>query len=998
MLTIAPGVDGSENYYSKDNYYTKEEGIEHSYWWGKGAEKLGLPVGQGIDPDLYHALWRGEVDNRRLGRVVNGQTQHRPGWDLTFSAPKSLSILSEIYGIAELRQLHEKAVQAALARLEGIVETRLTVGGVTRRVMTGNAVFACFTHDTSRNLDCQLHTHAFTLNMTWTQAGWRSIQEKRLLESQREFLGGMEYQAALAKLLKDAGYNLVTHPKDPRFFEIAGVPQPLIEACSTRSKQIEQWFKDHNVEYDPVLAKAVALITRSAKKTLPRDELRAMWLEIAKQHPFDLSAIRQTNSLSPAQPWPTPENEQRTVPADAPARGAVAPEAPVREEGRGRSGGRSIEPPGDGSGEQRAAGENNGVAPQGQPVNSNGTARPAEPPGTATPAAQTAVDHALRHLSEREMSYTKREIKNTALLFARGDLYAKDVDAEIKRRVQAQQLVLAPTHTDQHRKRDTYWTTPANKERERTLIELASRGKNVGKPLHDAAKVEKALAKTRLNENQRGAIVESATTQDRYHVWQGDPGVGKTTALYEFKKIMDKAGYEIIGLAPSYQSVAELSKSLGIKGMTVDRFVVDPTSEKMGRPFRKQIWIVDEDSMVSLDRQIDLMRLAEERGARILWAGDHQQLESVSSGRAFWQMQQTDLEVSKLKKWMRPKNDYMKEIFSSVLGRNYESAFATMRGRGNLIEIEKEFDALDQMALDWIGLSKEERTKTLVVTPTNEQAKGFNDRARDLLIQRNELEAKGERLTVFNDVYMTQEQIRFAGSYQKDNVVRFADEHLSVGKSRKDYILKNEYFSVIGVNKDTNIIALQSLKDKRKINLDPRRFGGHRAGGMQVFDQEKTEFSKGDRVRWVDNRNDHGLKRNDELTVVNVNAKKIKLQKADGQKIELGFGDFKNMHFVHDYAKTAYGVQGATHERVMTIMSSWRRNTVNAKSFMVALTRASHDARLYTDSAKGLLAALQGRQGHNTEALTGEELTQAVVAARTQRQEQERTRNGRGRI
>src|SRR5690606_6752501 len=161
--------------------------------------------------------------------------------------------------------IHEKAVQAALARLEGVIETRLTVGGVTTRKVTGNGVFACFTHDTSRNLDCQLHTPAFALNMTCTDVGWRSLQEKRLLESQREFLGGMEYQSALAKLLKEAGYNIIPHPKDPRFFEIGGVPQTLIEACSSRSKQIEQWFKDRGVEYNPALAKAVALITRSSK-------------------------------------------------------------------------------------------------------------------------------------------------------------------------------------------------------------------------------------------------------------------------------------------------------------------------------------------------------------------------------------------------------------------------------------------------------------------------------------------------------------------------------------------------------------------------------------------------------------------------------------------------------------------------------------------------------------------------------------------------------------
>jgi len=86
-------------YFSKDNYYTEKEGLEESEWFGKGAAKLGLE-GK-IDKDAFFAALDGKIDGQELGKCVRNAEgervrEHRPGIDLTFSAPKSVSIMAEV--------------------------------------------------------------------------------------------------------------------------------------------------------------------------------------------------------------------------------------------------------------------------------------------------------------------------------------------------------------------------------------------------------------------------------------------------------------------------------------------------------------------------------------------------------------------------------------------------------------------------------------------------------------------------------------------------------------------------------------------------------------------------------------------------------------------------------------------------------------------------------------------------------------------------------------
>ncbi len=141
----------ASSYYEADDYYAGD-GLSPSEWQGKGAQELGLS-GE-VDRTQFRALLEGKVADQQLGSSRNGIFEHRPGWDVTLSAPKSVSILAEVVGDRRLIGAHEQAVKIALSHVERhMAATRIREGGVVKRQVTGKLIIASFQHSTSRSQD-----------------------------------------------------------------------------------------------------------------------------------------------------------------------------------------------------------------------------------------------------------------------------------------------------------------------------------------------------------------------------------------------------------------------------------------------------------------------------------------------------------------------------------------------------------------------------------------------------------------------------------------------------------------------------------------------------------------------------------------------------------------------------------------------------------------------------------------------------------------------------
>ncbi|MCO7959922.1 conjugative transfer relaxase/helicase TraI [Escherichia coli] len=294
MLSIS-SIKGDAGYYShEDNYYAS--GSLDSRWMGEGAEKLGLK-GEVASADM-DAVRQGKLpDGSDLSRMVNGVNKHRSGYDLTFSAPKSVSVMALVGEDRRFIEAHNRAVAVVMQEVEKLVSARITEEGKTETVLTGNMVSALYNHDTSRDLDPQLHTHALVFNATFADEKWRSLaSDTRMktgfsenLYATKIALGNL-YRSALREDIESMGFETVTAGKNG-LWELKDVP---VDVFSSRSQAIrEAAGPDASAKSRDV----AALDTRQAKAWADPELLKADWRRRLADEKFDIDGyIRQAQA------------------------------------------------------------------------------------------------------------------------------------------------------------------------------------------------------------------------------------------------------------------------------------------------------------------------------------------------------------------------------------------------------------------------------------------------------------------------------------------------------------------------------------------------------------------------------------------------------------------------------------------------------------------------------------------------------------------------------
>jgi conjugative relaxase-like TrwC/TraI family protein len=257
---------------TRDNYYSRDG---NGTWWSNCSSLV--RTGAPIDTETFRDLCAGVDPRTGEGLVRGAGERHRAGWDITFSTPKSFGILwaaGTPPQRAVLERIQQEAVDQALRFVfnERLVEVRLGAAGRLREAPT-DIVVAKFPHFTSREGDPACHTHSVLLNLA------RSADGKKLLTVEpRRIYGwqlvlGAAFRAALSQKLSEIGFVLRPAGRDQ--FEIAGIPEAMIEYFSKRSKQIKA-----RVGHDASAAeKEVAnLSTRRNKASVPTEaELEDRW-------------------------------------------------------------------------------------------------------------------------------------------------------------------------------------------------------------------------------------------------------------------------------------------------------------------------------------------------------------------------------------------------------------------------------------------------------------------------------------------------------------------------------------------------------------------------------------------------------------------------------------------------------------------------------------------------------------------------------------------------
>ena len=330
MLSISAvgNAGGAASYYTdKDNYYFLGE--NSTEWFGKGAEQLGLS-GEKIDTNLFQSVLEGKLpDGGDLSFMKNGANIHQGGYDLTFSAPKSVSVLALVEGEKDLLKAHQEAVRKTLGEIETLFSTRSMVNGVPIQTQTGNMLGALFMHDTSRNLDPQLHTHAVIANATFDEitGRWKTLSSDRIksqnfvetdattnLIFKEKIAFGTIYRQFLKEEVVKQGYEIEVVGKNG-LWEIKGVPT---EIFSSRREEILEAARPN------ASAKSLAITaqdTRQAKDFSNIEEVRQEWKEKLAETGFNLAQIRRTEqkdemgNVTQAKPLEASQNVKEAVEA-----------------------------------------------------------------------------------------------------------------------------------------------------------------------------------------------------------------------------------------------------------------------------------------------------------------------------------------------------------------------------------------------------------------------------------------------------------------------------------------------------------------------------------------------------------------------------------------------------------------------------------------------------------------------------------------------------------
>ncbi|MGE3738215.1 MAG: MobF family relaxase [Geminicoccaceae bacterium] len=260
-------------------------------WFGKGAALTGLR--NPVDPACLLPLLDGRIDEMTLlGRIRAGAREHRPGWELMFSAPKSVSLVALAGGDERLVTAHDRAVKSALSWLEAeTAYTRLGNGSKPQPHLTGCFLAVTVRHELSRAAEPHLHSRTLLINATLASPGrWRSLYTMPLFHAAKP--AGIRYQQSLAEQALACGYDVCWYDNDT--FELAVIPRRLALLFSSRAKAVERRLGEQSLSRQTATIRQRERATRQAEAAQrPRslEQQRQHDRQRAIQAGLDLAAV-----------------------------------------------------------------------------------------------------------------------------------------------------------------------------------------------------------------------------------------------------------------------------------------------------------------------------------------------------------------------------------------------------------------------------------------------------------------------------------------------------------------------------------------------------------------------------------------------------------------------------------------------------------------------------------------------------------------------------------
>ncbi|WP_081577282.1 MobF family relaxase [Acidithiobacillus thiooxidans] len=976
--------------------YYSEKGGAPSQWLGSGAEKQGLS-GRVDKDDLEKALSGITTDGEDLSKRGNHEGKRRMGTDLTFSAPKSVSILA--VSDDRISAAHDKAVANAVKYLESdIAHARLGKGGC-KTEYTGSITAAAFRHEDSRSVDGKvdphLHTHLIVCNMTQREDGtWSALRLDMGHENVKQNILDEIYKSELAKGLKEAGYDL-EQTKDG--FEIKGITREQIEAFSSRSKEIADDLSKNGIDRENATEAqrtAAQNATRKGKTQLSKEDQRWEWRDRVRSEGIDADKlIGESKSRAPQIQQPDRDRQQLSQESVKSAirhlgeRNTVFSQAELELEAmKNAQGSFDIA-------DVRQAIENKtgGLLDAGQ-TDRDGTGkieqrfttkehlyreaeilqRARDGQGKATPIIQNERlqrnDTPVFINSEKEQQNGNRR--------ERSDQSSSNDHQPLS---QLNMRRLQGRYLDADQARQNTGVLPDHAQPDRSGDQNVRWPGESGANGRVAAIIKEREAKQgfSFSDGQRAAVHLALTTEDRAIGIIGSAGAGKTTSMSLIVEQYQKAGYEVIGVAPSAAAAKELEAAGCHETVTLASALLKKEEGKAG----KRMYIMDEGGMVSAKDMATFTKKADREGARYFVVGDTLQLAAVEAGNPFAQMLETGaIKSVKIDEIQRQKDPQLKEIAQAFADGNADRGVELAQPYMQQVTVSKDEDKTEKLAdaasAAYLSLSKDEREQTLLLVGTNKTRNAINEKVRSGLVEQGEVGKETVTVTALDKSDMTREAAKKSKNYTDGMIVEFMDKEKWGDRCSR--------WEVMGKGDKDNQIILQSLDDNqgKQITVDPSKTR------LSAYEKRQMQLAQGDQVMFKKNDKERDIINGSMGKVVDVdqNTGKAQIQLRSGQMVSVSSKQTENLDY--SYARTVHSSQGATVERAIVVGESGKVST--AQIAYVASSREKTGLQIITDDTEKLSKSwAKFAERQNAIKVTGHELTQTLSELQKSRKEAE---------
>ncbi len=733
MLSIGVMAGGQGHYYqqlAREDYYL-EGGEPVGKWFGKAAEHFGL-AGKKVTAKALESFLDGfSPDGEPLVQNAGGKMnqERRPGFDLTFSAPKTVSALWAIASPEvqrEIQAAQDAAVKAALTYLErSATFTRTGKGGTELH----RAVFlvALYEHGTSRALDPQLHTHALLMNFGLMEDGrTRALMHTEFFA--KKMTAGALYRVELARQLEmRLGVEIEQDPhaykKGGLGFKVAGISEALCDFWSKRRDAIEKELGEWGVE-SAAAAAAAAKSTRDAKEIVPpRGKLFERWREEAKALGIDPSRLKAFRGKTDRDP----DAAFDVALAKTLRELTAAPQSRIEAK---TIGGRLV---------------------------------------------MKVVDAVLSREDER--AYGLSHFSESLLLRRLAEnCQAKGIDAGTLLAKFADAIEHSPSivRLDKSKTGEHLLTTEEVLKLEEQMLKSvgvlnSSRGHGVA-----LGKVEKAIQKHDRKKPdevlgpEREAAVKYLTDREAGSVrcLEGWAGTAKTTLLSVVKDLYEKQGYKVLGTAVAGKAVKQLHNGGEIKQTFTLRLLEIITDSSFAaqwkhharqmvraatgkptfkfKPLRlddKTVVICDEASMVETRQMAMLAERVQKAGGLLILVGDRDQIQAVGRGGSFSHI--ADQFGSKqLTDIVRQREDIDREAVKDMHDGKAEKVLKSFAER-DLLSVEKDrHEAIAKLVTEWTTIETgHKKDKSLIFVGTNKDADFINRECQRARLNAGEMRA-----------------------------------------------------------------------------------------------------------------------------------------------------------------------------------------------------------------------------------------------------------------